>query len=48
MKKTELIQIRVTRKQKNLIKGKARLHKKTISQWILGELIGAHAKKITN
>jgi uncharacterized protein (DUF1778 family) len=44
-KKTEIIRIRCTRKQKNILKGKARIYKKTLSQFILEELLGPHVSK---
>lgn len=43
-KKTEVMHVRCTKKQKNLLKGKAKLYGKTLSQFILEELIGAHGK----
>lgn len=43
-KKTEIIRIRCTKKQKNILKGKARIYKKTLSQFILGELLGVHGE----
>jgi uncharacterized protein (DUF1778 family) len=44
-KKTEILRIRVTKKQKNILKGKAKLYKKTLSQMVLDELLGVHGKK---
>lgn len=46
-KKTEVLNIRCTQKQKNLLQGKAKMYGKSLSQFILDELIGVHGKKET-
>jgi uncharacterized protein (DUF1778 family) len=46
-KKTEYIHLRCTPKQKNLIKMKAWLYDETVSEWVLGQLLGdAHTNHV--